>query len=113
MSTGRLLLALCACALAACAGTPQTNQERVKAMEPDAIAAAQDRAKFDLNCGTVGTRLLSTEHGDMADAYSLRQAVYRIEATGCGMRARYAVACAVGSMCNAISDGSPERVRQP
>jgi hypothetical protein len=107
------LLALACAVLGACAGTPQSNQDRVKAMEPEALAAAQERAQVDLGCATLRSTVVSTEHGDLSDAYGLRRAVYRVEATGCGMRARYAVACAVGSMCNAISDGIPERVRQP
>lgn len=99
--------------LAACA-TRQNQEDQVKALEPRALAAAQERAATDLNCGAAKTEVLSTDHGDLSSLYGLRRVVFRVQATGCGLRTTYSVACAVNSMCNAMSEGGMvERVQQP
>jgi hypothetical protein len=98
--------------LAACASNPGQTQDQVKAMEPQARAAAEERATTDLNCGAISTQVLSSEHGNLNDAYSLRRVVYRVQATGCGMRVNYSVACSVKSVCSALSEGGMiERVK--
>jgi hypothetical protein len=98
-------------ALAACTTDPARQQDQVKAMEPQARAAAQERATTDTGCGAVSSQIMSNEHGNLGDAYSLRRVVYRVQVTGCGMRSNYAVACVIGSMCSAMSDGDVERVK--
>jgi hypothetical protein len=100
-------------ALAACGSTPRTTAEIVQAMEPQAQAAAQERAASDLACGAISTQIVDREHGDLTGVYGLKRVVYRIQATGCGMRANYSVACSVNSVCSALSDGGVvERVKQ-
>jgi hypothetical protein len=97
--------------LAACSSDPSRQEDQVKAMEPQARAAAQERATTDMSCGTIATEVLSNEHGNLGDAYSLRRIVYRVQATGCGLRGNYSVACSVNSMCSAMSDGDIRRVK--
>jgi hypothetical protein len=98
-------------ALAACSANPTKQQDQVKAMEPQAQAAALDRATTDTGCGAVTGQVLSNEHGNLNDAYSLKRVVYRVQVTGCGMRSNYSVACVIGSLCSAMSDGDVERVK--
>jgi hypothetical protein len=113
VSAARHGLALAALlALAACQSSPSQTQDTVKAMEPQAMAAAEERATTDLNCGAITTQVLSSEHGNLGDPYGLRRVVYRVQATGCGMRVNYSVACSVKSVCSALSEGGMvERVK--
>ena len=100
--------------LAACVTDPAKVEELVKGMEVQAQAAAQERAQQDLNCGAVTTKVLSSQHGDFGEAYDLQRTVFQIEATGCGLRTTYSVACAKKGVCSALSaDGIIERVKQP
>lgn len=108
LTSRRTLPVLCAgvLALAACKNSPEKVEEMVKQAEPLAIEAAQDRAKVDLNCGTVKTKVLSREHGDMTTQRTLHRVVYRIEAQGCRRRALYSVACTPNAVCSAMTEGT-------
>jgi hypothetical protein len=113
LRAARLVPILGLLALAGCGSSANTTEEHVKEMEPQAEAAAQERAATDLACGAISTQILEREHGDLSGAYGLKRVVYLIQATGCGMRARYSVACSVKSVCSALSDGGViERVKQ-
>jgi|SRR5688572_17483368 hypothetical protein len=111
-SSRTCLLVAALLTLPACESTPRKIEDQVKAMEPKARAAAEERATTDLNCGAISTQVLSEEHGDLGNAYSLKRVVYRVQATGCGLRTIYSVACSVNSMCGAMSEGGMvERVK--
>jgi hypothetical protein len=97
--------------LAACTTDPAKQEDQVKALEPQALAAAQERAVTDLNCGAAKGQILSSDHGDLGNAYGLRSVNFRVQVTGCGLRTTYAVRCVVHSMCGAMSEGATvERV---
>lgn len=81
------------------------GDEVVAALEPQARAAAQDRASTDLGCASTQTEILGQEHGDLNDIYALRRVVYKVRVTGCGLRTVYSVACVPNSVCSAISEG--------
>jgi hypothetical protein len=96
--------------LAGCA-SPERQQDMVNKLEPQAIEAAVDRARTDLNCGAVKPNVLSREHGDLGNQYDLHRVVYRIEVTGCKLRTMYSVACVPNAVCSAISEGSVQRAQ--
>jgi hypothetical protein len=100
-------------ALAAGCQVPQAKvQSDVNAMEPAAVAAAQERARTDLDCGAVQTEVLSREVPPSQTLYSLARYVYRIQAQGCGRRTVFSVACVTNSPCSAMSEsGTIERVK--
>jgi len=103
-------------ALAALAAGCQIPAGRVeqsaKAMEPAAVAAAQERARTDLDCGAVQTEVLSRDVPPNQTLYSLERYVYRIQAQGCGRRTVFSVACVANSPCSAMSEsGFIERVK--
>ena len=106
-----LAMTFAAVTLAGC-HNPERLQGLVDTMEPDAIQAAMERGRTDLNCGAVKTTVLSREHGDLANQYNLHRVVYRIEATGCKLTTIYSVACVPNAVCSAISEsGSVQRVQ--
>lgn len=90
-------------ALAACA-TKDDIRKRVEAMEPDAQQAARERAQVDLNCGTMATRIVDRQVGELDRLQGLHRVVYRVEASGCGHKSLYAVACSHKGLCSAMSD---------
>jgi hypothetical protein len=107
----RTLLVTAAFALAGCQ-TPAQTKDQVKAIEPQARAAAAERATTDLNCSAINTQVLNSDHGDLSDPYALKRVVYRVQATGCSLRATYSVACTTSGMCSAMSEGGVvERVK--
>jgi hypothetical protein len=97
--------AVAAGALGACQNSPERIEEIVRSMEPQAIDAAKERGKQDLNCPTVATTVLGREHGDMTEQTSLQRVVYRIETRGCGRKTTLAVACVPKSTCSALAEG--------
>ena len=110
--TRACLLPATAIALTACAPSPEQVEADVRMLEPRALAAAQERAQTDLNCGEVKTRVVSQDTTGMGNAYALDRIVYKIEATGCGLRTTYTAAC-TKQVCSALSDGaSIQRVKQ-
>lgn len=84
--------------LAAC----QTQQQQVSGMQPEAIAAAQKRGSFDLNCPSATAQVLSNEMVQTSTGGPLgwnippQRAEYTVGVEGCGKRATYYVICAVG-----------------
>lgn len=106
-----LAVAIGALALAGCSN-PERLQGLVDTMEPDAVQAAMERGRTDLNCGAVKTTVLSREHGDLANQYNLHRVVYRVQATGCKLSTIYSVACVPNAVCSAISEsGTVQRVQ--
>jgi hypothetical protein len=102
--------------IAALAGGCQIPQARVEAsaaaMEPAAVAAAQERARTDLDCGAVQTEVLSRDVPPNQTLYSLHRYVYRIQVQGCNRRTVLSVACVTNSPCSAMSEsGIVERVK--
>jgi hypothetical protein len=97
--------------LGGCA-SPERQQGMVDKIEPQAIEAAIDRARTDLNCGAVKPAVLSREHGDLGNQYNLHRVVYRIEVTGCKLSTIYSVACVPNAVCSAISEsGTVQRAQ--
>jgi hypothetical protein len=104
-------VAVCCAVLAGCA-SPQRAERNVEDMQPAAIAAAEDRARTDLDCSALSSKVLSSEHSRVRDAYSLQRIEYRIEVQGCNRRTVFSVACAPKSPCSALSEsGLVERVK--
>jgi hypothetical protein len=104
-------LAVCCAVLAACA-SPERAQRNVEDMQPAAIAAAEERARIDLDCAAFSSKVLASGHAPVRDAYSLQRAVYRIEVQGCNRKTVFSVACAPGGPCSALSEsGLVERVK--
>ena len=104
-------VAVCCGVLAGCA-LPQSVERDAQAMQPAAIAAAEDRARTDLDCGALTSQVLSSDHSQVRDAYSLKRILYRIEVQGCNRKTVFAVACAPKSPCSAMSEsGLVERVK--
>jgi hypothetical protein len=104
-------VAACCAVLAGCA-SPASVERNVEDMQPAAIEAAQERARTDLDCGAVAGKVLSSEHSQVRDAYSMQRIVYRIEVQGCNRKSVFSVACAPKSPCSAMSEsGLVERVK--
>jgi hypothetical protein len=104
-------VAVCCSVLAGCA-LPQSGERAAEAMQPAAVAAAEDRARTDLDCAALTSKVLSADHSQVRDAYSLKRILYRIEVQGCNRKTVFAVACAPKSPCSAMSEsGLVERVK--
>jgi len=104
-------VAVCCAVLAGCA-SPERAERNVEDMQPAAINAAEDRARTDLDCAALSSKVLSSEHAQVRNAYSLQRMLYRIEVQGCNRRTVFSVACAPKSPCSALSEsGLVERVK--
>jgi hypothetical protein len=104
-------LALCCSVIAGCV-SPERVERSVEDMQPAAIEAAQERARTDLDCSAVTGKVLSSDHSQVRDAYSLQRIVYRIEVQGCNRKTIFSVACVPKSPCSAMSEsGLVERVK--
>jgi len=86
------LLALPA-VLAGCTSSTQFRQQ----MEPVAVAEAQRRGAFEMNCPTATATLLSSEMLQPAVRSFVytgpERAVYNVGVSGCGKRTTYVVIC--------------------
>ena len=103
MTARHLCLPLAAAALlAGCASGPPFIDQA----QPEAMAVAQRRAAFELNCPSVNTELLSRETlQPVSFRFGIERAEYTIGASGCGKRATYVVICPdqPGSTCFAAA----------
>ena len=101
----RTLLSLClagSTVLTACASGPPFIDQA----QPEAMAMAQRRAAFELNCPAATTQLLSRETlQPISFRFGIERAEYTIGASGCGKRATYVVICPdqQGSTCFAAA----------
>jgi hypothetical protein len=97
--SNRPILALgLAALLAGCASGPPFIDQA----QPEAMAMAQRRAAFELNCPGATTQLLSRETlQPISFRFGIERAEYTIGASGCGKRATYVVICPdqPGSTC--------------
>jgi hypothetical protein len=88
--------------VAGCAsGPPFIDQD-----QPEAMAVAQRRAAFELNCPAVSAQLLSRETlQPVSFRFGIERAEYTIGVSGCGKRASYVVICPdqPGSTCFAAA----------
>jgi hypothetical protein len=95
----RLSLALLATAAAGgCASGPPFIDQA----QPEAMAMAQRRAAFELNCPAASVQILSRETlQPISFRFGIERAEYTIGASGCGQRATYVVICPdqQGSTC--------------
>jgi hypothetical protein len=72
---------------------------------PAAKAAAQERARSDLNCEKITTEIVSTDEGSTS-VYAVDRREYRVAVRGCGKRTTYTVACTKFSVCSALAERS-------
>jgi hypothetical protein len=94
VSVGGLATALLLCALAA-ACTPMLQQ-----CEGAALATAQRRASFELNCPQATASVLSQK---TVQAIRWELAEYTIGVRGCGRQTVYLTYCRDASDCNAVA----------
>ena len=84
--------------LAAC----QSQQQTVESMKPQAVATAQKKGSFDMNCPNATANVLSNEMIQQRENYGPLQgapperAEYTVGVEGCGKRSTYTVICAQG-----------------
>ena len=92
--------------LAGCQNSPEKIEEMIRTMEPQAVAAAKERARDDLGCDSISTKVVSRDHGDLSSQYGLQRVVYKVETRGCGRKTTLSVACVPKSPCSALAGGS-------
>ena len=89
---------LTAALLSACASQQQT----VEHMKPEAVATAQKKGSFEMNCPAATASVLSNEMIQQRENYGPLQgapperAEYTVGVEGCGKRTTYTVICAQG-----------------
>ncbi len=103
MTRTPVLLALSATALlAGCASGPPFIDQA----QPEAVAMAQRRGAFELNCQAVNAQVLSRETlQPVSFRFGVERAEYTIGVSGCGRRVTYVVICPdqPGSTCFAAA----------
>ena len=95
-------LALVSLGIAAAAGGCASGPPFIDQAQPEAIAIAQRRAAFELNCPSATAQVLSRETlQPVSFRFGIERAEYTIGVTGCGQRATYVVICPdqAGSTC--------------
>lgn len=75
----------------------QSTEQFMAAMQPKAIAAAEARGRFELNCPSATAQVLN-EQDVQPELRAVRfqapdRAVFTIGVSGCGKRATYVVVC--------------------
>jgi hypothetical protein len=80
-----------------------TQQQFLDQIQPTALAAAQNRAQFELNCPTVTTSMLSRNTIEPVLPRGIERAEYTIGVEGCGKRSVYMAVCPDSSDCNAFA----------
>jgi len=80
-----------------------TQQQFLNQIEPTALAAAQSRAQFELNCPSVTTSILSRKMIEPVWVGGIPRAEYTIGVAGCGQRSVYMAVCPDSSNCNAFA----------
>ncbi|WP_447751393.1 hypothetical protein [Pseudomonas nicosulfuronedens] len=98
----RLPLSLPVLAAVAALSGCMSNEEFLASNQPAAIKATESRAKFEMNCESVTSSVLSSK------VTSVRRAMERTEYTigvrGCNKQATYITYCLNPETCNAIAD---------
>jgi hypothetical protein len=85
----------------------QTTPQYLDANQGAALAAAQSRARFELNCQDVSASVLSRKIIDPAPfAGGMWRAEYTIGLRGCNRQIVYITVCLDNENCNAIADSS-------
>ena len=100
----RLAPALLLACIAGCA----TQQQQLAQRQPEAIQAALQRGRFDLNCPTATATVLSNDYIQPAIqgpwVSGLNRVEYTVGVEGCNQRTTYVVMCQEGtSTCFASS----------
>jgi hypothetical protein len=102
MSKRLSLLLAAPVAIAGCASGPPFIDQA----QPEAIAIAQRRAQFELNCPAATAQVLSRETlQPVSFRFGIDRAEYTIGTRGCGKSATYVVICPdqAGSTCFAAA----------
>jgi hypothetical protein len=94
-----------------------SQQQTVNNMQPQAIQAAEQRGKFELNCPEATAQVLSKEMIQTRDAVLLanqppERAEYTVGVKGCGKEQTYLVVCAQGGT-GCVAAGSRESAATP
>jgi hypothetical protein len=84
--------------LAGCAGQMNSPDPG-----PAAKAAAQERARSDLNCEKIASEIVGTQAAGTS-VYDIDRREYRVAVRGCGKRTTYTVACTKFSVCSALAE---------
>jgi len=97
--------------LAAALGGCATPQQQLDSLQGEALTAAQNRGRFELNCPNTREMVLSREimqpviQGPWVGG--VQRAEYTIGVEGCGQRASFVVICPIGgSGCFATGSGA-------
>jgi hypothetical protein len=99
-------IALAAAGLALALGC-QTTQQFLDQSQGAALATAQSRARFELNCPDVQASVLSSKIIDPAPfAGGMWRGEYTIGVRGCNRQIVYLTICLDPSNCNAIADSA-------
>ena len=79
------------------------QHKNVSGMQPEALKAAQERGRFDLNCPAATAQVLSNEMVQTRSTGPVvgwdippQRAEYTVGVDGCGHRSTYVVVCAEG-----------------
>jgi len=85
----------------------QTTQQFLDQNQGAALAAAQSRARFELNCPDVQAQVLSSKIIDPAPfAGGMWRGEYTIGVRGCNRQIVYITVCLDSNDCNAIADSA-------
>jgi hypothetical protein len=83
----------------------QTTDAYLDANQQAALAAANSRGRFELNCQEIQSQVLSRKIIDPAPMMGgMWRAEYTIGVRGCGRQVVYITVCLDSHECNAISD---------
>jgi hypothetical protein len=109
MITPRIRLALPLLLLSGVAGC-MSQQQQLAQRQPEAIQAALQRGRFDLNCPTATGTVLSNDYIQPAIqgpwVNGLNRVEYTVGVEGCNQRTTYVVMCQEGT--NTCFAASPE-----
>jgi len=98
--------------LAGCTSSAQFLQQ----MEPQAIAEAQRRGAFEMNCPGATATLLSSQTMEPAVRAIMiagpNRAVYNVGVSGCGKRTTYVVICPDNGSNACFDGGSRTEIQQ-
>jgi len=108
----KLALATLPVVLAGCTSSAQFRQQ----MEPEAMAEAQRRGAFEMNCPGATASLLSSETQQPVVRTFLvsgvTRAVYNVGVAGCGKRTTYVVICPENGSNACFDGGSRTEIQQ-
>ena len=97
-------VALAVLLLGACAENPEKAAQHLDDTEPNAVKTAKERARVDLGCEQIETKVTERQAGETR-TYGLNRSVFRVATSGCGRAQSYSVACGDEGDCSAMMEG--------